>query len=207
LGQVERRYLVAFAGGAFVAIALFDLIPEVQSQNAAALLTGFFLVYLIEKLFAIHAFRSTESKRTDMGWASLFGVALESLIDGIAIAIGFRFTPAIGILVALTVLIHEIPRGFLTSVIAQRAGYSFRKRWAALLIDAGFAPLGVLLSGVFPTTVMDPLAGFTAGMFLYIGACDFLPNSHQQLTARVVIATLSGATVITFLSLLIGGPL
>jgi len=41
LRLVEQRYLVAFAGGAMVAIALFDLIPEMQAHNAVALLLVF----------------------------------------------------------------------------------------------------------------------------------------------------------------------
>lgn len=34
--RLQQRYLVAVAGGAMVAIALFDLIPEMEAHNAVA---------------------------------------------------------------------------------------------------------------------------------------------------------------------------
>jgi hypothetical protein len=42
--------MMVFAGGVVVARALFNLIPETQSHNVAALWPGFFLVDLLEKL-------------------------------------------------------------------------------------------------------------------------------------------------------------
>ena len=139
---LEQRYMVAFAGGAMVAIALFDLIPEMDSHNAVALLAGFFIVYLLEKLVMIHTCGEAECDAHTMGWSALIGIAAESLIDGVAIAVGFRAAPALGLLIALAVFVHEVPRGLTTTVIMQEAGYSRIKVWAALAVDAGFAPLG-----------------------------------------------------------------
>lgn len=129
LRLVEQRYMVAFAGGAMVAIALFDLIPEMQSHNAIALLAGFFIVYLLEKLVMLHSCGETECESHTIGWSALIGIAAESLIDGIAIAVGYRAAPALGLLIALAVFIHEVPRGLTTTVIMQEAGYSRLKIW------------------------------------------------------------------------------
>ena len=78
-----------------------------------------------------------------MGGPALISIAAESLIDGLAIAVGFRVAPALGLLIALAVFAHELSRGLTTTVIMQKAGYSRAKVWAALAVDAGFAPLGV----------------------------------------------------------------
>lgn len=204
LRLIERRYLVAFAGGAMVAIALFDLIPEMEAHNAVALMLGFFSIYLIEKLVMIHACREVECETHVMGWPALIGIAAESLIDGLAIAVGFRIAPALGLLIALAVFAHELPRGLTTTVIMQAAGYSRAKVWAALLVDAGFAPLGVLLSGWLPSAAFEPLLGFTAGVFLYVGASDLLPEAHRRFNLRVVLATLAGGGLIPALGSLLG---
>jgi len=203
LRHVEQRYLVAFAGGAMVAIALFDLIPEMETHNAAALLLGFFSIYLLEKLVMIHACQEEECETHVMGGPALIGIAAESLLDGLAIAVGFRVAPALGLLIALTVFAHEVPRGLTTTVIMQKAGFSRRKVWAALAVDAGFAPLGVLLSGLIPTSAFDPLVGFTAGIFLYVGASDLLPEAHRRFNSRVVLATLAGGGLIPALGALL----
>ena len=55
LRALEQRYLIAFAAGAMVSIAFFDLIPQMQAHNALALGLGFFGLYLIEKAIMIHA--------------------------------------------------------------------------------------------------------------------------------------------------------
>ncbi len=204
LRLIEQRYQVAFAGGAMVAIALFDLIPEMKAHNAVVLLLGFFSIYLLEKLVLIHACHEAECETHVMGWPALIGIASESLLDGLAIAVGFRVAPALGLLIALAVFMHELPRGLTTTVIMQEASYSRPKTWAALAVDAGFAPLGVLLSGLLPAAALEPLLGFTAGVFLYVGASDLLPEAHRRFNLRVVLATLAGGGLIPALGSLLG---
>lgn len=204
LRLIEQRYMVAFAGGTMVAIALFDLIAEMQSHNAAALLTGFFVVYLLEKLVMLHSCGETECEAHTIGWSALIGIAAESLIDGVAIAVGFRAAPALGLLIALTVFIHEVPRGLTTTIIMQEAGYSRLKTWGVLAVDAGFAPLGVLLAGLIPSSSIEWSIGFTAGVFLYVGASDLLPDAHRRFNLRVVITTLAGGGLIPLLGILFG---
>ena len=204
LPQVEQRYMVAFAGGAMVAIALFDLIPAMDSHNAVALLAGFFIVYLLEKIVMLHSCGETECVAHSIGWSALIGIAAESLIDGVAIAVGFRATPALGLLIALAVFVHEVPRGLTTTVKMQEAGYSRISVWATLAVDAGFAPLGVLLAGFTPASAFEWLIGFTAGVFLYVGASDLLPDAHRRFNLRVVISTLTGGGLIPLLGILLG---
>lgn len=206
LRLVEQRYMVGFAGGAMVAIALFDLIPEMGAHNSIALLLGFFSIYLLEKLVMIHACGEAEceAEAHSIGWTALIGIAAESLIDGVAIAVGFRAAPALGLLIALAVFAHEVPRGLTTTVIMQEAGYSRRRVWAALAVDAGFAPLGVLIAGLIPASFFDWLIGFTAGVFLYVGASDLLPEAHRRFNLRVVLSTLSGGGLVTLLGILLG---
>jgi len=204
LRLVEQRYLIAFSGGAMVAIALFDLIPEMQSHNAIALLAGFFIVYLLEKLVMLHSCGEAECETHTIASSALIGIATESLIDGVAIAAGYRAAPALGLLIALAVFAHEVPRGLTTTVIMQEAGYSRLRVWAALAVDAGFAPLGVLLAGFIPASAFEWLIGFTAGVFLYVGASDLLPDAHRRFNLRVVLSTLAGGGLIPLLGLLLG---
>lgn len=200
---IEQRYLVGFASGATVAIALFDLIPEMKAHNAAALLLGFFAIYLLEKTILVHSCVEKDCETHLLGGTALIGIAAESLMDGLAIATGFRVNPALGLVIALTIFAHEIPRGITTAIIMKQAGYGMAKIWGALAVDAGFAPLGVLLSGFIPASMFDPILGFTAGIFLYIGASDLLPEAHRRFNFQVVFSTILGAAIIPAFSYLL----
>jgi zinc transporter ZupT len=204
LRHVERRYSIAFAAGAMVAIALFDLIPEMQMHNGLALGAGFFGLYLLERVVAIHTLDSLEGQTHVVGWPAIIGIALESLIDGAAIAVSYAADPALGLLVAAAVFIHEMPRGLATTAIMRGAGYGIPTTLAVLAIDAGFAPLGALLGNAVPVAWLDPLLGVAAGMFLYVGAGDLLPEANRHPGWRVMLATLTGALVIWLGSLLSG---
>jgi len=74
--------------------------------------------------------------------------------------------------------------------------------WGALLIDAGFTPLGALLGGLIPAQAFEIVVGITAGTFLYVGASDLLPDAHRHFNIRVVLATLAGVGLIAGLGLL-----
>lgn len=134
----------------------------------------------------------------------MIGIAAESLIDGVAIAVGFRTSPTLGLLLALAVFLHEAPRGFATATIMRQAGYKDKRTWLVILVDAGFAPLGVLIAGFIPSPAFEPLLGFTAGVFLYVGASDLLPEAHKRFNLRGIVATLAGAVMIPALESWLG---
>ncbi len=204
LRTLKQRYLVGFAAGAMVAIALVDLIPEMKAHNAAALALGFFGLYLVEKLVMIHTCGEAECEAHTIGWVAVIGIAAESLIDGVAIAVGYAVAPGLGLLVAASVFVHEVPRGFATAAIMRGAGYGVPATLVALAMDAGFTPLGALLAGAFPADWFEPLVGFTAGAFIYVGASDLLPEAHRRFNLQVVLSTLVGAGLIPALGSLIG---
>ncbi|MHB0858992.1 MAG: ZIP family metal transporter [Anaerolineae bacterium] len=203
LRHLEQRYSIAFAGGAMVAIALFDLIPEMQAHNALALGLGFFGLYVIEKVVVIHTLDKLERERPVVGWTAVIGIAAESFIDGAAIAVSYAAAPALGPLAATAVFIHEIPRGLATTAIVRGAGYSIATTLVVLAVDAGFTPLGALAGSAVPASWLDALLGFAAGTFLYVGAGDLLPEAHRHPGGNVMLATLMGAGLIWLVSALV----
>ena len=196
--NVHSRYLLGFAAGVMLSVAFLEMLPEMVAQGETSfiiLAAGFFSLYVVEKLVLVHSCPEGECDTTiTMGWTALIGIAAESLLDGIAIAVGFSVAPALGLTVALAVLVHEFPRGFATSVIMRTAGYDLRRTWGALGIDALFTPLGVMLVlvGLFPPGLFLPLLAFAAGTFIYVGASDLLPEAHRVFNIWVVASVLLG---------------
>ena len=134
-----------------------------------------------------------------------FVTSIATITGGfLPLATRLKSIPTLGLFIALAIFVHEVPRGFATVTIMRQAGYGRARIWLALLVDAGFAPLGVLLTTLIPTSAVEPLIGFTAGVFLYVGASDLLPEAHRRFNLRVVLATLAGAGLLPVLGIVLG---
>ncbi len=197
--RIDIRYLIGFASGAMISIALFDMLPEAGVMYPLAIAVGFFGVYLIEKLVLIHACGEHECEIHPTGWPAMIGIATESLADGLAIAAGYMVNPILGIAIAFAVLVHEIPRGFSTVIIMQSANKSKKETLSALAIDAFFTPIGVLLAPLFPSSALPIILAFTAGTFLYVGASDLLPEAHKKFNIYVILSVILGALIIALI--------
>ncbi|MEE9202090.1 MAG: hypothetical protein V3U31_02710, partial [Dehalococcoidia bacterium] len=130
--DIGSRYLLGFAAGVMLSVAFLEMLPQIAKQgepNFVALAVGFFSLYLVEKLVMVHSCPEGECEVHTLGGTALIGIAAESLLDGVAIGIGFHLSPAVGLTIALAVLVHEFPRGFATTVIMRNAGYSLRRIW------------------------------------------------------------------------------
>jgi zinc transporter ZupT len=87
-------------------------------------------------------------------------------------------------LVLVAVLAHKAPSGFALTSILRLAGKSTAQ---IVLFSAGVAlsgPLGLFLAYFFLQsdefhTAAGALLALSAGTFIYIGACDLLPELHR----------------------------
>ena len=208
LKEMDFRYLVGFAAGVMLSTAFFEIIPAVGNFNETSaffLAFGFFSLYLVEKSILIHSCGESECEvHTPIGWISLVGIGAESLVDGMAIAVGFSQSVALGTAITLAVLIHEIPRGFSTTVIMLHSGYSRGRIFAALGVDSFLTPLGAVIGLGFPAEFFGPVVAFAAGTFIYVGAADLLPDAHRRFNYKVIVAVLLGAAIIPLVTELLG---
>ncbi len=194
--KLDSRYLIGFAAGAMLSISFFDILPELDSGAMTWVAVGFFTIFLVEKFIIIHTCHESECTYHFLGWPAMIGVATESIVDGVAIAIGYSVAPALGLSVAIAVIVHELPRGFTTTMVMKNAGKGATAIWVALLIDAGFTPLGALIGTLLPEAYFMATLAFTAGTFLYVGAVDLLPEIHKRFNWKVIFSVMFGVLVI-----------
>ena len=211
LGLRDKLHLIlGFSAGAVIGVAFFDLLPEAVNfgarfHSSSVILSwtalGFLFYLVLDRILLFHG-----------GDASRGGVAAgvlccHSLLDGVAIGLGFQASRAIGIVVAIAVLTHDFSDGINTmNVVLKNHGDRSRAfRW--LLLDAVAPVLGVA------ATLMMRLAGdqfgialaLFAGFFLYIGASDLIPESYHAHPKFLTTAmTLAGAAVLYLAIILIG---
>ena len=206
---MKTHYLIGFAAGVLISTAIFEMLPEalvgIEDINfALPLALGFFSLYLIEKVVMIHACTEMGCDVHNVGWVGLIGLGLESLLDGIAIAIGYFTNPVLGFIIALAVVVHELPVGFSTSVIMRSSGYGVGKSMLALVSTSALTIVGALISPMFPGRFFGHILAFTAGTFIYIGASDLLPEAHKTVDWNVVVMVLSGAALIPVIGVVFG---
>ena len=106
-----------------------------------------------------------------------------SLVDGIIIGVGFQIDPRVGLLTSLAVISHELPEGVTTFALLINS--IARKTALKLSIAVGLAtPIGALISLIFIGSLSKPVMGMlialAGGSFLYIGASDLIPETHQK---------------------------
>ncbi|MBS3134681.1 ZIP family metal transporter [Candidatus Woesearchaeota archaeon] len=198
LKKVNIRYLTAFAAGIIIATAFFEMIPEIKEGASLAVIgLGFFVIYLLEKIILIHACKEEECtyQYHNVSWLSLFGLTIDNFVDGAAIAAGFLISPLLGLTITIAVFTHELAQGLSTAII-MRPVYKTRSIILALIIAAILTPAGAYASRFFPELVFKNVLAFAAGIFLYIGASDLLPEAHEKFNWKIVLSVVIGALFI-----------
>lgn len=206
--HIRTNYLIGFAAGVLISTAVFEMLPEAVSESNIGfvnpLALGFFSLYLLEKTVMIHACKERECDLHTAGRVGMIGFGLESMLDGIAIAVGYITEPALGLIIAFAVAVHELPVGFSTSVIMMRSGFNRRNTLTALLATSFLTVVGALIAGFFPREYFGTVLAFTVGTFIYIGASDLLPHAHDRVDWIVVVSVISGAAIVPVLKALLG---
>lgn len=191
--RFQARYVIALGAGVLLAATFFNVLPEVQVRTDAAwLAAGFVTFYLLEKVTMLHACGEEECEAHHIGTSAVIGMALDNVMDGAGIAIGYLVDPFLGLVITVAVVLHEIPQGLTSAVIMRDAMWSRWQILVVLLLAGLLYPLGALVAGWIPEHWLHPALAFIAGDFIYIGASDLLPEAHRRFNARVIISVLMG---------------
>jgi zinc transporter ZupT len=206
-------FLAAFVSGILIAVPLFDLLPEalriaqtvdVSTERVMyAVAAGFLSLFMLDRYFSVH--RICEGgicrnvRHPKAGLFGAFELSLHSLMDGIAIGLGFQVNYQAGLIVGMAVIAHDFSDGINTVTVMLNAGSSRKASLRMLFLDAAAPVLGVLctLFISLPQWYLAYLLPFFAGGFFYLGASDLLPAAHEKNPPLVsLVSTLSGFLVI-----------
>lgn len=204
--------IISFTAGALIAVAFFDIIPEifsvVEERNLSitsamiAIVLGFLAIHVIEKLAVIHTAHEdvyATHKHPLVGKIGAAGLVIHSLLDGIGIGLGFHVSQHVGIIIAIAVISHDFCDGLNTVSLMLINKNSTKTTVPFLLADALSPVIGVLLTFLFtvPDTILVMYLGFFAGFLIYLGASDLLPEAHRKNSSyHLVGLTILGAAFI-----------
>ncbi|KPQ44025.1 MAG: zinc transporter ZupT [Candidatus Methanoperedens nitroreducens] len=124
LEESSTRYIIGFAAGTMLGAVFFEMLPEIPPADSLYIGIGFFFFYLLERLTMIHSCGEYEctSEVHKIGWLPVLGMASDNIIDGVGIAVAYLINPLTGIVVALSVIIHEVPQVLLQRSFSNAQG-------------------------------------------------------------------------------------
>lgn len=183
-------YAIPFAAGVLLSVSLLHLIPEsVEIMGDGAylyILFSFLGAFIFEKYFASlhHHEEHSDTLQKSTIPLVIFGDTIHNFIDGVAIAAAYLAAPGLGLTVALSTFLHETPHEIGDFGVLISRGWSRKKTFIANLLSAmATIPGALIVFYFFPNAGEENIAwllAIAAGIFLYLGASDFLPEVGEH---------------------------
>lgn len=205
------KYAVPFAAGVMLSVALLDLMPEsVEEIGESAfviVLISLLGSFFFEQFFAHlhhHDERGHTMHKTSIPLV-VFGDSIHNFIDGVAIASAYLTNPFFGVVIAFATFLHETPHEIGDFGILYSGGWSRLKTFCVNLFSAAFTFPGALFVFFFARHtpgLVGVLLAISAGVFLYLGASDFLPEVGEHdhaVSARKKFALLLAGVVLMYI--------
>lgn len=205
--------ILGFTAGVLLGVVAFDLLPEIfkllNTTKAdpmvpmVALVLGFLVFHVVEKLTIIHSAHEGEyepgHKHPRVGLYSALALSAHSFFDGVGIGLAFQVNTQVGLAVAFAVIAHDFSDGLNTVSLMLAHKNSIRRTIWLLVLDSLAPVLGAASTLLFSLSGTQLLVylGFFTGFLLYIGASDILPEAHAKHPSRLtLLLTIIGAAAI-----------
>jgi zinc and cadmium transporter len=205
-------WLVSYAVGALLGVALLALLPEALASLKPAnvfgtLLAGILTFFVLEKLVLLRHCHTDECHvHSSTAPLVIVGDAFHNFMDGAIVCAAVLTSVPLGVNTAIAVAAHEIPQEVGDVAILLAAGYS-RGRALMLNVVSGAAGLvGALVAygAVEIIPVVRPyVLAFSSASLIYIAMSDLIPDLHRgqvdsSALRQVVLIALGIATIVFF---------
>lgn len=184
--------LIGFSAGALIGGAFLHLLPEaLESGGSQAVflyvILGFIFFFILEKYLHWRHCHEGVCDAHAFTYLNLIGDGIHNFTDGLVIGASFNVNIDFGIITALVVILHEIPQEIGDFGVLVYGGFSRSKALFCNFMVALTCVAGTVL-GYFASlstqTFSSFLLPFTAGGFIYIAACDLVPELHKEESLR-----------------------
>ncbi len=210
------QFLVAFSAGTMMGGAFLNLLPEAADKFNddsvyLAVVVSFAIFFLVEKFLHWRHCHKEHCEAHTFGYLNLLGDGLHNFIDGLIIAAAFMTDIRLGVIVTITVALHEIPQEIGDFGVLLYAGF---KKWRAVALNFVAASTIILggVAGYFLSFYAEKatmyLLSLAAGGFIYIAAADLLPELKKETVLRKSVLSFLiffGGIIFMYLIKIFGG--
>jgi zinc transporter ZupT len=194
---LEERlsYLVSFSAGVFLvtsgalALEVFEL-ADTALMAVLLIGAGYVFAWFLEYLFPdTHQHHDPHCHDDDHHHGNkksarklIVGDAVHNVGDGIILVPAFLVSPALGIAVTVSILIHEALQEVSEFFVLRQAGYSTKRALAInfLVSSTIFIGIGLSYLAVVNHDLEVLLLALAAGFFLHVVLHDLIPKPHHH---------------------------
>jgi ZIP family zinc transporter len=211
----DRFHLVlGLSAGLLLGLVGFDLLPEVFDMGVGsfggvrtvsiALVAGFLSLHFIEQFAGSHEPADSDYGHDHThafeiaGTVGAFAMAGHIFLDGVALALAFKVSNALGIAVFIAMIVHAFSDGLNTVALLVKLGQWTQRGKFLLGIDAIARISGAILGStlvISDSAIAIYLAAFS-GIVIYLATSHILPEAHANHPTRAtMLATLAGVLI------------
>ncbi|OGE64116.1 hypothetical protein A3J13_00665 [Candidatus Daviesbacteria bacterium RIFCSPLOWO2_02_FULL_36_8] len=189
------HYLSAFAAGALLGTAFFDLLPEATEAGEGSdvnvffwTLVGVLIFFFIERFIHHHDQGHDSGEKKTVVPLIIIGDTIHNFIDGVAMASTFLISIPLGIITSLAVAAHEIPQEIGDFGLMLSKGVSRKKVLLINFYSALAALAGAILTYLAKDSIeglLPIVLGLTSGFFIYIALANLIPEIHSRENQKI----------------------
>jgi len=181
--------IIGFSAGGLIGGAFLHIMPEAIEEYGSNdvflyLIFGFIIFLILEKyLHWRHCHKGGHCEIHPFTYLNLIGDAVHNFADGLVIGASFVVGVHFGIITTLVITLHEIPQEIGDFGVLVYGGFSRSKALFFNFITALTCVLGASLGYPLSKSIESfsmYLLPIVAGGFVYIAACDLIPEMHKQ---------------------------
>lgn len=194
-------YLVAFSAGVFLItsgallLEVFHIYEGMVGYGIAFVLAGYAIAWGMEVLLPESHHHHDPAHSNDHHHSKkgarklLIGDSIHNIGDGIILVPAFMVSPALGLAVTVSIMIHEALQEISEFFVLKQAGYSTGRALMLNAVTASTILLGVGLSyfALATPALEGVLLAVSAGFFLHVVVHDLLPRRHEHESVKAFL--------------------
>ena len=173
-------FVLAFGSGVLLAVLSFTLMHQAYNFSGPIVTS---IAFIAGGLFFYKLVTYLEKHLTE-GVGFIIGTALDDLPETLSMGIGFASGENLGIVLALSIFLHNLPEGISsTSELIDEGGFSNKKAMVLSILLGILSPFTAFVGYYFlrniPKIWLGIIMSFSGGAVLFMTGTDMIPKAYH----------------------------
>lgn len=188
-GAAARSIILHFAGGVVFSVVAVELLPDIIRRHAPIeIIIGFTAGIATMLALRVWSRRAEERQQEQVAgrWPNglLFGIAIDLLVDGLLLGIGFSSGVSVGTMLTLALSVELLALGLATTTSLRKYGLSNTNIITAILALSGLfsiaAMVGITILRQLSSGNLEVVLSFGLAALLFLVTEELLVEAHEE---------------------------